>query len=221
MRKKVVVFGASDVAQLAHFYFSTDSDYEVVAFVVNSGYIKDREFCDLPIVSFEGVELIYPPEHFYFFVAVGYSKINAARKEIYLYAKSKGYRMASYISSAATLLNNGKIGDNCFILEDNTIQPFVEIGNNVFLWSGNHIGHHSKIEDHVFIASHAVISGGVEIGEQSFIGVNVTLRDRIKIGERSVIGAGSLILKDVAPEGVYLGTETERSKVSSARLRKI
>ena len=89
------------------------------------------------------------------------------------------------------------------------------------LWSGNHIGHHSVINDHTFIASHVVVSGGVEIGEQCFVGVNATLRDRIIIGDRCVVGAGALLLSDAAPEGVYIGTVTERSKVPSTRLRSI
>ena len=71
--------------------------------------------------------------------------------------KKKGYDFYSYVSPKATVLTN-KIGENCFILEDNTIQPFVEIGNNCVLWSGNHIGHHGKIDDHVFITSHCVVS---------------------------------------------------------------
>lgn len=130
-------------------------------------------------------------------------------------------RFASFISSYATVLNKGLIGENSFILEDNTIQPFVTIGNNVTLWSGNHIGHHSIIKDHTFLASHIVVSGGVEIGEQCFVGVNATIRDHIKIGERCVIGAGVLLLADAAPEGVYLGDGTARSKVPSSRLRNI
>jgi acetyltransferase-like isoleucine patch superfamily enzyme len=66
-----------------------------------------------------------------------------------------------------------------------------------------------------------VISGGVEIGEQCFVGVNATLRDHIKVGAKSVIGAGTLILSDVARDGVYIGSSTERSKVPSSRLRGI
>jgi sugar O-acyltransferase (sialic acid O-acetyltransferase NeuD family) len=155
------------------------------------------------------------------FIALSYSKLNEVRKEKYLAAKALGYRLASYISSHATVLNQGRMGDNCFIFEDNTIQPFVTIGNNVTLWSGNHIGHHSTIHDHCFIASHVVISGGVEIGESCFIGVNATLRDHIKVGKQCVIGAGALLLSDAEPEGVYIGQATERAKVPSTRLRKI
>ncbi|WP_028101445.1 acetyltransferase [Pseudoduganella violaceinigra] len=221
MKKRLVIFGYGDMAQLAHYYFSTASAYEVVAFTVDASYLKEASFCGLPVVAFEDVERMYPPASHDCFVALGYSKVNAVRKEKFLAAKEKGFSLASFISSRATLLNDGQVGENCFIFEDNTIQPFVTIGNNVTLWSGNHIGHHSVIHDHTFIASHAVISGRVEIGEQCFIGVNATLRDHIKVGERCVIGAGALLLGDAEPDGVYIGTATERSRVPSSRLRAI
>jgi sugar O-acyltransferase (sialic acid O-acetyltransferase NeuD family) len=219
--KKLVIFGLGDIAQLAHFYFTKDSPYEVAAFTVDAAYLKETVFCDLPVVPFEDVSLLYPPEDYDMFIALSYSRINAFRKEKYLTAKTFGYYLPSYVSSNSTILNQGRIGENCFIFEDNTIQPFVTIGNNVTLWSGNHIGHHSMIKDHCFIASHVVISGGVEIGEQCFIGVNATLRDHIKIGERCVLGAGILLLADAEPDGLYIGKATERSSVPSSRLRKI
>lgn len=221
MKKPLVIFGAGDIAQLAHFYFSTDSGYEVVAFTVDSSYQTGNSFCDLPVVAFEGLDGQYNPEKYTVFIALSYSKLNALRKDKYLAVKALGYRLASFVSSRATVLNEGRIGENCFIFENNTIQPFVTIGNNVTLWSGNHIGHHSTIKDHCFIASHVVVSGGVEIGEQCFIGVNATLRDHIKIGEKCVIGAGALLLADAEPEGVYMGAATERSRIPSSRLRGI
>jgi sugar O-acyltransferase (sialic acid O-acetyltransferase NeuD family) len=221
MTRPLVIFGSGDIAELAHCYFSTDSDYGVAAFTVDADYLKVREFCGLPVVPFAEVAGLYPPATHEMFVALSYTKLNQLRKDKYLAAKALGYRIASYVSSRATILNDGRIGENCFILEDNTIQPFVTIGNNVTLWSGNHIGHHSTIRDHVFIASHVVISGGVEIGEACFVGVNATFRDHVHIGEKCVIGAGTLILADVEREGVYLGDATERSKVPSWRLRRI
>lgn len=214
MKKPLVVFGAGDIAELAHYYFNTDSNYEVVAFTVDAAFIKESSFCGLPIIPFENVTQHYPTKSNDFFVAVSYSNLNAVRKEKYLAAKKMGYRIASYISSRATILNNRQIGENCFILEDSTIQPFVKIGNNVTLWSGSHVGHHSVIRDHTFIAPHVAISGGVDIGEQCFVGINSTLRDHIKIGDRCVVGAGALLLNDADPEGLYIGSATEHSKVS-------
>ena len=219
--KKLVIFGTSDIAELACFYFTEDSDYEVVAFTVDDEYVKSSEFSGLPLVPFSKVNELYPPSGYEAFVALSYSKLNSVRKEKYLACKSLGYRIASYVSSKANVFSNCKIGENAFLLEDNTIQPFVTIGDNVTLWSGNHIGHHSTIEDNCFISSHVVISGGVTVKDACFIGVNSTLRDHITLGECSVIGAGSLILKDVEPEGVYIGAATERSRIPSTKLRKL
>lgn len=221
MVKPLVIFGTGEIAQLAHYYFTNDTSYEVVAFTVDRAYISDTTFCNLPCFPFENLVEKFPPDNYEIFIALSYSKLNLVRKEKYLAAKQMGYNFASYISSKATVLNDGCFGDNCFIFEDNTIQPYVKIGNNVTLWSGNHIGHHSTIEDHCFIASHVVISGGVIIEEQCFIGVNATLRDHIKIGKKCIIGAGTLILGDTDPEGVYIGTDTQRAEVQSTTLKRI
>lgn len=221
MKKPLVIFGVKEMAELAHFYFNKYSNYDVCAFTVDAEYMTDTSFCGLPVVAFEEVEKNYSIDTHDMFIALAYSKLNAIRKERYIDAKAKGYNLASFISPHATVLNDNRIGDNCFIFEDNTIQPFVTIGNNVTLWSGNHIGHHSVIHDHCFLASHVVVSGGVEIGESCFVGVNSTLRDHIKVGERCVIGAGALLLGDAEPEGVYIGNATDRAKVPSTRLRKI
>jgi sugar O-acyltransferase (sialic acid O-acetyltransferase NeuD family) len=221
MKRQLVIFGAGDIAQMAQYYFASDSEYEVAAFTVDAKYVEGPDFCGLPVVAFEDVTAHFSPDTHDLFVALSYSQLNGLRKDKYLAAKALGYRLASYVSSRATVLNRGRIGDNCFIFEDNTIQPFVTIGDNVTLWSGNHIGHHSVIKSHSFIASHVVVSGGVEIGEQCFIGVNATLRDHIKVGDKCVIGAGAILLGDAGPEGVYMAPATERSKVPSTRLRKI
>ena len=217
----LIVFGTGDVAQLADFYFSNDSDSRVVAFTVDGALLKRDSFCGKPVVPFEEISQHYPANRHSFFAAVGYTKLNKVRAEKVAVARSQGYRISSYVSSKATVFSDFQAGENVFILEDNTIQPFAQIGNNVTLWSGNHIGHHSVIEDDCFIASHVVVSGGVRIGAGTFVGVNVTIRDRVQIGKRCVLGAGSLILSDAPDESVFSSGATERSKVPSSRLRGI
>lgn len=219
MKRKLVIFGAGDIGQLAHYYFTRDSSYDVVAFTVDAAYRNQDTFCDLPLVSFEDIAINYPPQDHAFFVALSYSGLNSLRKEKYLAAKALGYSIASYISSHATVLNDGRIGENCFILEDNTIQPFVTIGNNVTLWSGNHIGHHSTIKDHTFIASHIVVSGGVVIGESCFLGVNATLRDHITLGDKTVVAAGAIVMKDTPPDTVWKNAFAEMGKTPSSQLK--
>lgn len=201
---KIIIFGTGDIAQIANYYFKIDSDHEVVAFTVNKDYIKEKEFEGLPVVPFEEIKKIYPPNDYKLFIALSYSKMNKIREAKYHEAKAKGYELVSYISSKCSYLSQLQPGDNCFIFEDNTIQPFVKIGNNVTLWSGNHIGHHSEIEDHNFISSHVVISGHCKIESNCFVGVNSTLAHKVQLAKETLVGAGAIITKDTVDKGVYV-----------------
>lgn len=200
----IVIFGAGDIARLAHFYFTRDSPHHVAAFAVDREYRRADAFQGLPLIDVEDAPSRFPPDRCQMFVALSYTRMNRARAEKYDAAKRLGYTLASYVSSRCTYLAETPPGDNCFILEDNTIQPFVRIGNDVTLWSGNHIGHDSTIEDHNFIASQVVVSGHVTIRSFCFIGVNATLRNGIEIAEGTLIGAGAVIMKDTVEKGVYL-----------------
>ncbi|MEM9281868.1 MAG: acetyltransferase [Verrucomicrobiota bacterium] len=221
MDKQLVVFGLGDIGQLAHFYFTREGRYKVAGFTADAEYLNSDEFCGLPTVPFEELETRFPSSQFDLFVALSYSEVNQLRARKVAEAKEKGYELASYVSDQATVLSEEPIGENCFILEDNTIQPFAKIGNNVTLWSGNHIGHHSVIEDHVFISSHVVISGGVTIGARSFLGVNATFRDHIKIGKGNVIGAGALILGDTEDDQLHTAEAAKLARIPASRLRSI
>jgi sugar O-acyltransferase (sialic acid O-acetyltransferase NeuD family) len=215
----LVVFGIGDIAELAEFYFRHDSNHRVSAFTVDGAYVKEQNFCGKPVIPFEKVAETFPPDSHEFFAAVSYTKLNTLRAEKVAAAKWVGYRVAHYLSSKANVFPGFQAGENCFILEDNTIQPFAKLGTNVTLWSGNHIGHHATIDDNCFITSHVVVSGGVHIGANTFVGVNATIRDHVRIGQRCVVGAGSVILSDADDESVFSPGATERARVPSSRLR--
>ena len=206
---KIIIFGVMDTAELAHYYLTHDSEHEVVAFTVSREYLTDSTFRGLPVVAFEDVETVFPPQDFQFFAPMTGRGMNRNRERIYLEAKAKGYSFISYVSSKATLFGNS-IGENCFILEDNTIQPFTTIGNNVVLWSGNHIGHHGQIKDHVFFTSHVVMSGHCVIEPYCFFGVNSTIRDFLHVATGTLLGMASALYKDTDAWGVYIGNPARK-----------
>lgn len=206
---KVIIFGVLDTAELAHYYLTHDSEHEVVAFTLHREYLKDDSFKGLPVVAFEDVEKTFSPNEYAFFAPMTGRNMNRNRENVYNEAKAKGYSFISYVSSKATLFDN-EIGDNCFILEDNTIQPFTTIGNNVVMWSGNHIGHHGQIKDHVFFTSHVVLSGHCIVESHSFFGVNSTIRDYTKIAQGTLVGMASAITKDTEEWGIYIGNPAKK-----------
>jgi len=204
LKQKVIIFGFYQIAKLAKYYLDNDSEFEVVAFTVHKEFMDKVEFEGKSIYNYEDLEKYFDPNEYYLFAPMTGKGLNKIREKVYLEGKYKGFKFISYISSKATVFTKD-IGENCFILEDNTIQPFTKIGNNVVLWSGNHIGHDSIIEDSVFITSHCVISGNCLIKKYSWLGVNSTLRNNIVLEEGSLIAMSASITKNTEPYKVYMG----------------
>ena len=214
--KRVIIYGLRDFASLAHFYLTEDSPHDVVAFTVSADHLPvDRVFEGKPVVPFEEIESLYPPDQFHLFAPLSPRNMNRFRESVHRDGKQRGYRFISYVSSRATVYSNTPIGENCLILEDNTIQPFTRIGDDVILWSGNHIGHHSTICDHVTFTSHVVLSGHCVVGPYCFLGVNATIRDGIRLGEGTLAGMGSCIGRDTEPWSVYQGNPARKRDVAS------
>jgi len=209
-KKEIILFGCGQMAEIAHVYIEHDSPFTVVAFCVDKDRISSSSFRGLPLVAFEEVGGIYPPDRYEMFIPMSAKDLNTQRESKYYAAKTMGYSLVSYVSPNAMIGPQTLIGDNCFIFEGNVIQPFASIGNNTILWSGNHIGHHSSIGAHCFLASHVVISGRVNVGNNCYFGVNSTVRDGINIASKCTIGAGALIMRDTDELQVYMGLPGKR-----------
>jgi sugar O-acyltransferase (sialic acid O-acetyltransferase NeuD family) len=214
-KKKLIIFGDSAFAEIAYEYFTYDSEYEVVAFTVSAEYLKKQTLFDLPIVPFEEVETLYPPATHEMHIALVYINMNRVRIKFYKEAKAKGYILANYISSKAFVWHNVTFGDNCFVFEDNTIQPFVKTGSNNVFWSGNHIGHHSIIGSHNFISSHVVISGFCVLGDANFMGVNSTMGNNLSIGNDCLIGSFVHIVKNISDGTLIKGTPNKPEEITT------
>lgn len=213
--KKAVIFGTGGFAEVVDFYLRNDSNYEVVGFT-DSDAARDEVY-GRPLVSFDDVQNRFSPDTHEMFVAVGYRQLNQLRRKFCEQARAKGYRLLTYICSKASHWGDTKLGDNIFIFEDNTIQPFVSIGSGTIMWSGNHIGHHSRIGEYCFVTSHVVVSGYCSVGDNCFLGVNATIADDTTIADNVIVGPGSLIQKPAGAAEVYVAKRTEKFPKDSSR----
>jgi len=205
IKKNIIIFGIGKIAEVAYYYLKNDTNVNIVGFTLEKNFIKNEKTkFNLPIIEYEYIETKYSPDEYLLFAPCNASNLNKFRERIYNIGKQKGYTFYTYISTKSNI-STDEIGENCFILEDNTIQPFTKIGNNCILWSGNHIGHHSVIEDHVFITSHVVISGICLIKKYCYLGVNSSLKDNIVLEEGSVIGMSASVTKNTEQNSIYIG----------------
>ena len=212
---KIIIFGYGGGADTAYRYFKSDSNHEVVAFTANKSMRTTNQHHGLPVVDFESIEFIYPPNEYEMFLLISFQGMNELRIRKYNEIKEKGYKCASYIASNIFQLEPISIGENCFICENQTINLDVRIGNNVVLWSNNHIGDRSIISDHVWITSHVAIGGDVKIGEGSLIGMNSTISHGISVGKQVFVGSGILISTDVGDNEAFAAKSAKPLGVDS------
>jgi len=215
--KPLVIFGSGEIATLAKYYFEHDSDYVVAAFTVDDEYVDRDSVEGLPLIPFSKVREKFSPAHHDMFVGLSYAKLNRLREEKFIAAKWAGYHLATYVCSRSVVWPNAKIGENCFILENQTLQPTVIVGDNVMLWSGNHIGHGTHIGDHTYIASHVVVSGHCRIGRRCFLGVNATVRDFCTIADDCFIGMDASVVSNLDAGSVCVGHSGEVFKADDRR----
>jgi sugar O-acyltransferase (sialic acid O-acetyltransferase NeuD family) len=205
--RPLVIVGTGEIARLADEYFTHDSPYEVVAFAAERAHLAADTFEGRPAVAFEELERHYPPDAFEVFVATSAAQLNRLRSRLFGEVKRRGYRCATYVSSAAHVWHNVPVGENCLIAECNVVQPFASIGDDVFVHSGNIIGHRSVVEDHCFVSAHVVVAGFCRIGSHSFLGLNVTFNDRTGVAADCIVASGSVVPKYLGMPGrVYHGS---------------
>lgn len=213
--KPIVLFGTGKIAEVLLYFFRHHSDHEVVACTVNRPFLPAATWQGLPVVAFEDIEQLYPPDKYAMFVAVGYQELNALRARTCADAKAKGYTLISYVHPQSGLPQDCEYGENCFIMNNVLIHPGVKLGNDVFVWSGAMIGHHSTIGDHCWLTSCANISGVVTVGKNCFFGVNATVGHNVVIGDECFIGANALVTRCAENKQVFLTENTKAFRLNS------
>lgn len=201
---RLVLFGTGRGAAVAHRFFAGDTGHEIVGFAVDGQHVAAKEHRGLPLVAFEDVQHRFPPETCRMHILLGYQQMNGLRARKFAEAKAKGYSLESYVASDIFRVEPIKIGENCFILDNQSISLDVAIGSNVVMWSSNHVGDMSTIHDHAWLTSHVTIAANVTIGERAFVGIGATVSNGVTVGAESLIGANLMVSNDTAPGSVYV-----------------
>jgi sugar O-acyltransferase (sialic acid O-acetyltransferase NeuD family) len=220
VKKKLYIFGAKNLAEMAHYLFTTDSPYEVAGFTVDGQYLKEGTFQGLPVVAYEELRAGADRAAVEVFVAIGIAKVNKLRAQKVAAVQADGFRLASFVSSHARVPKDLVARPNTLIMEQVWIGPHTDIGSDVVIWSGTRIALKVKIADHVWITS-AAVGESTTVGERTFIGLNATISPFIKVGADNLIGAGTLIMKDTQDGEIYKAQRTRASKVPVSRIENL
>ncbi len=127
-----------------------------------------------------------------------------------------------------TIGNDTYIGRNCSIICDGCIGNFVLISDSVGIVGkydhdlkeiGTPIRYAKWVGDEDYSLSPSKL--GISIEDDVWIGFGAIILSGIKIGKGAVIGAGSLVLNDVAPYSIVVGSPAKEVSKRFSDLKQI
>ena len=204
--KKLIIFGNGEMGDISNYYFKKKRSIDF--FCVDDKSVNKENFLGKPLISISDLKK-FSSDDYIFFVALAYKKLNQIREKKYDEIKKLGYEFENFIHDDSYIADNVKIGDNCFILENQTIQSKVVLGNNIIIWSSNHVGHGSTIGSHSYLSSQITISGNCKIGKRCFFGVNSALKDNCIVGDDVFVGMGSNITNNLKNDCTTVNSSTK------------
>jgi sugar O-acyltransferase (sialic acid O-acetyltransferase NeuD family) len=202
--RRLVIFGATEMAERVHYYVSNYTDYDISGFTVAREYITSGSLLDLPVWAFEELPEICNPKTHDILVAVGYSENNRLRERIFTMCEGAGYRLGSFVSPSAAIQTR-QMGSGVLILDNATVGPFCSVGKGTIIGPNSVISHHSKVGEFTYMAPSTTICGHCNVGARVFLGAGCTLRDQISVADGSIVGAGALVSRSIDKPGVYAG----------------
>lgn len=216
----IVIFGAGQIAEVAKVYLDAHSSDRIVGFTVDAAHLRADILHGLPVVAWENLPDRFPPGAVRLMGPLSYRRLNEFRRDRHCEGKARGYEFASFIHPRSDVYTS-EIGENCFILENNVIQPYARIGAGVMMWSGNHVGHHAVVGDYCFLASQVGLGGGAKLGERCFLAGKVGVESGVEIGDACFLGTAAIVKRNLAAESVVPGREDDVAPYKSSRLKRL
>ena len=199
---KIVIFGAGSLAEMVCYYLQQKTPNCVGGFIVDSEHIRQDTLMNLPVVTTENMDIIFPNTSFDMIVAIGYSNMRI-RALIIDRMRNIGYTFRNLIPESGC---DGTInGSNNIIMPGSVVEPFATIENDNIIWSGAHICHNATIQNNNFFATGSVIGGYTKINNGCFFGFGSIVIENIEVSEETLVAAGAVVTKDTQAHSKYMG----------------
>ncbi len=192
-------------------------DHPVAGFVVSRMHDDpdNRVFCNRPVVPFDTVETVFPPETHALFMGIGFRDMNAARRRRFDEGRAKGYSFAGYIHPSVMAHDGVTIESPAVVLDHVSVHPGSAVGAGAFISSNVNIGHDCTVGAGSFINSGVCLGGATVLGEDCFLGINATVGDGVTLGARTFVGANTLVTRDTADDTVCYASPGETAPMGS------
>ncbi|MEG1603658.1 MAG: acetyltransferase [Cloacibacillus sp.] len=138
-------------------------------------------------------------------IAIG---ANEARKEIA--SRFKNVCWPVFVHPLGIVHSSIRIGKGSVVFAGCLIESDAVIGDHCIVESTCFVGHDAKVGSFSHLGPKSGIANNCEVGPGAFIGMGAIIRPYVKISENVTVGMGSTVVKNLPPNGTYVGTPARR-----------
>ena len=197
MKEQVLIIGSGGHARSIIDILVQNAEYNIAGCVSNE-YRREKYiqgFYNIPIIgNDEMLEELFLSGIKKVIVAVG---DNNLRKTLFEKVIDVGYTPIRAISQFSYISSTAYIGVGSCIMAGACIGVDVKVGDDCIINTNASIDHDCVIGNHVHIAPGVSMSGTVSVGEKSFLGTGANVIDRVTIGSNVIVGAGGVVTDSI------------------------
>jgi sugar O-acyltransferase (sialic acid O-acetyltransferase NeuD family) len=115
------------------------------------------------------------------------------------------HRYATIVHPSAALAADATVAPGSVLLAHCTITAAATVGAHVAVMPQTVITHDDVVEDYATLASGVRLGGNVLVRTGAYLGAGALIRESVQIGAWAQVGMGSVVLRDVPADQVWLG----------------
>lgn len=203
MNKTLAIIGSGHLGQQIAHYAIADNHYGKVVFF--------DDFSSESTVN--GFQILGKTNHIQdafdkkqfdeILIGIGYKHL-AVRKQLFEQF-SEMIPFGKIIHSSAWVDPTALIKEGCIVYPSCCIDANAKVDCNTILNLACTVAHDSIIGKHSFLSPRVAIAGFVKIEALCIIGINATIIDNITISSNTQIGGGTVVIKNIEKNGLYVG----------------
>jgi sugar O-acyltransferase (sialic acid O-acetyltransferase NeuD family) len=203
MNKTLAIIGAGHLGQQIAHYAITDNHYKKIVFF--DDFSNENEVNGFPILgNSEAVENEFAKKTFdEIIIGIGYKHLQV-RKQLFERFISK-IPFGKIIHSSSWVDSTAQIKAGCVVYPSCCIDAHTVIAENTIINVTCTIAHDTKVGKHCFLSPRVALAGFVTIEEMCIVGINSTVIDSIQIVSNTQIGGGTVVVKNIEKNGLYVG----------------
>ena len=136
----------------------------------------------------------------------GYERYNNAE----LLKNKYNLKPINLINKRAYICSTSNYGEGLMMMPGSVLHSYSKVGDQCIINTNASVDHECEVGNGVHIMGGAVVTGRVKINDFATIGSNAVILPDLEIGEGSTVGAGAVVTKNVKKGDTVLGVPARK-----------